>query len=299
MRNIYVLGSINMDMVITTPYIPASGETLTGSNFFLNSGGKGANQAVAAAKQNVYTYLIGNTGTDIFGTEICKTLKQYSVKTEYIHQVDTTTGVAMIILCNKNNRIILDKGANDTITQEQISKALENAREKDIFIAQLENNYDAVSYGIKLAKSKKMITIFNPAPAKKLDFDIFNSVDYLIMNETECEILSNINPLNKMEVLKAYQALRVENLILTLGDKGSLYIHNNEIIEIKPHKIQAIDTTAAGDTYIGVFAAQLAKNIPVLSALYYASVASALTCLKKGAQQSIPTLNELNAYLNQ
>ena len=162
MKDIYVLGSINMDMVITTPYIPAEGETLTGSNFFLNGGGKGANQAVAAAKQNVTTYLIGNVGNDIFGEDLIKNLTNYNVKSKYLNKLsNTATGVAMIIIHNNDNRIILDGGANHKISLSQIDEALKEAKENDIFITQLENNIDAVIYGLKQAKEKNMITIFN------------------------------------------------------------------------------------------------------------------------------------------
>ena len=155
MGKIYVLGSINMDMVITTPYIPAEGETLTGSNFFLNGGGKGANQAVAAAKQNVETYIIGNVGNDIFGKDLISNLTNYNVDTKYLGQLtDTSTGVAMILIHNNDNRIILDGGANHKVTYDQIDSALSTVEENDIFITQLENNLDAVIYGLKKAKDK-------------------------------------------------------------------------------------------------------------------------------------------------
>ena len=298
MKNIYVLGSINMDMVITTPYIPAEGETLTGSNFFLNGGGKGANQAVAAAKQNVTTYLIGNVGNDIFGKDLISNLTDYNVSTTYLHKLNNTpTGVAMIIIHNNDNRIILDGGANHKISLKQIDEALVNANENDIFITQLENNIDAVIYGLKKAKEHKMITIFNPAPAKVLDIEIYNYIDYLILNETECEILGGLYPEGETQINEVYKKLGVKNLIITLGSKGSLLVKENEIQQIKPNKVNAVDTTAAGDTYVGVFASQLAKGISEIDGLNYASIASSLTCLKEGAQQSIPYESEVLDYI--
>ena len=205
MKNVYVLGSINMDMVITTPYIPKEGETLMGSNFFLNGGGKGANQAVASAKQNVITYLIGNVGNDVFGKDLYSNLCDYNVDCEFVCKLNnSTTGVAMIIVHNNDNRIILDSGANFCVSNNQIDDALKTAQNGDIFVCQLENNLNAVVYGLKCAKEKNMITIFNPAPAKVLDKDIYNYVDYLILNETECEILSGINPIDVENTLKAY-----------------------------------------------------------------------------------------------
>ena len=298
MKNVYVLGSINMDMVITTPYIPSEGETLTGSNFFLNGGGKGANQAVAAAKQNVNTNIIGNVGDDIFGTDLINNLNKYNVDTTFLNTVTgTPTGVAMIIIHNNDNRIILDGGANHKIQQYQIDNALKMAKENDIFITQLENNIDAVIYGLKTAKYKNMITIFNPAPAKTLNETIYNYIDYLILNETECEILTNIYPEDNTLINEIYKKLGVKNLIITLGSKGSLLVKDNEIYAIKPNKVNAIDTTAAGDTYVGVFASQLAKGITEIDALNYASIASSLTCLKEGAQQSIPYEHEVKEYI--
>ena len=299
MRKIYVLGSINMDMVITTPSIPAEGETLTGSNFFLNGGGKGANQAVAAAKQNVMTHLIGNVGNDIFGKDLINNLTNYRVDTTYLGKLDNVpTGVAMIIIHNNDNRIILDGGANHKVTYNQIDEALNSTEENDIFITQLENNIDAVIYGLKKAKENNMVTIFNPAPAKILDSEIYNYIDYLILNETECEILSGLYPKDETTINEVYSKLNVKNLIITLGSKGSLLVKSNEIVKINPNKVNAVDTTAAGDTYVGVFASQLIKGKSEIDALNYASITSSLTCLKEGAQQSIPYEHEVIEYLN-
>ena len=217
---------------------------------------------------------------------------------KYLNKLsNTATGVAMIIIHNNDNRIILDGGANHKISLSQIDEALKEVKEKDIFITQLENNIDAVIYGLKQAKEKNMITIFNPAPAKVLDSDIYNYIDYLILNETECEILTNIYPEDENKIKEVYKKLGVKNLIITLGSKGSLLVKENEIQAIKPNKINAIDTTAAGDTYVGVFASQLAKGISETDALNYATIASSLTCLKEGAQQSIPYEDEVLEYI--
>ena len=291
MKNVIVLGSINMDMVISTPYIPQSGETLTGSNFFLNPGGKGANQAVASSKENASTRMIGCVGNDTFGNELYDKLKNlYKVDVDYLYKLDdVSTGVAMIVVCDHDNRIILDSGANHKITCKQIDEALsKKAKKDDIFICQLENNIDAIYYGIKKAKENGLVTIFNPAPAIKLDVDIFKYVDYLVVNETEFEIISGIKPTSKENYQKCLSFLQANNLIVTLGSKGSVFISKNEIINIDSYKINPVDTTAAGDTYVGVFASCLAKNMSVVESLKYASAASALTCLKPGAQQSIP-----------
>lgn len=298
-RNAYVLGSINMDMVISTPYIPSQGETLTGNNFFLNNGGKGANQAVAIAKQNVPTFLISAVGNDEFGKMTLNNLKNYKVNLDYVNTINNiNTGVAMIIIENKDNRIILDSGANYKISTLQIDKALEHAKENDVFVCQLENNEDAVYYGLKQAKKKKMITIFNAAPAKKIDQTIFNYVDYLIVNESECEIISSIKPINQQEILKAYNFIKVKKLIITLGSKGSVLVEDEKIYQINANKVDVVDTTAAGDTYVGVLASQIINNKNMIEALNYASIASSLTCKVQGAQKSIPTKKDVEEYIS-
>jgi ribokinase len=149
-----------------------------------------------------------------------------------------------------------------------------------------------------MAKEHKMITIFNPAPAKEINKDLYNFIDYLILNETECEILSGQYPSDESSIRIVYEKLGVNNLIITLGSKGSLLVKKDEIIKINPNKVDAVDTTAAGDTYVGVFASQLVKGKTEIDSLNYASIASSLTCLKEGAQQSIPFENEVLEYLN-
>lgn len=300
MKNIYVLGSINMDLVIQTPYMPKNGETIKGQNFFMNEGGKGANQAVAASKQNINTFLIGNIGKDVFGKKSLDTLKNYQVKCAYVQETNKSTGIAMIVIENNNNRIILDTGANDEIQLQQIDNALNHVQKGDLFITQLENNFSAIEYGLKKAKEKEMITIFNPAPAKELPISIYSFVDYLILNESECEILTNICPENEKKQKEAYQFFQqngLKKLIITLGEKGSVYFSDEETFLIKANKIEPVDTTAAGDTFVGTFAASLAQGKSEIFALNYASLCSSLTCLKKGAQQSIPTLSEVENYI--
>ena len=289
-----------MDMVINTPYMPKNGETLTGSNFFLNGGGKGANQAVAASKQGGNVKLIASVGSDVFGSDLITKLNEYGVNTSYTTTLEgVNTGVAMIIIEDGDNRIILDCGANGKITYQLVDNALAQANIGDVFITQLENNFDAVLYGLKSAKTKGMTTIFNPAPAKVLDLEFFKYVDYLILNETECEIFTGILPESEETMVEAYhkfQTMGVKNLIITLGSKGSICFSGEEKLVIKAHKVKAIDTTAAGDTYVGSFASGLALDKSVGESLNYASLCSALTCLKKGAQQSIPTLAEVIEY---
>ncbi len=301
MKNIFVMGSLNMDLCITCPSIPVAGETLIGSGFLSNSGGKGANQAVAVSKQGCKVNMLGAVGHDIFGAKLLKCLKNYNVNVNYVSKKDCSTGVAVIIVENNDNRIILDSGANYQYCVSDFEKTLrKNAKENDIFIAQLETPLNTVKEGLKLAKELKMITILNPAPAQTLDDEIFSLIDFLIPNETEAEQLACIkyNGSNVVEIGKSLLKKKVKNVIITLGDKGCVYFNDNETKHISAKKVQVLDTTAAGDTFIGVFASCIAKGQNVVEALEFATKAASLTVTKKGAQQSIPTYKEIIEFEN-
>lgn len=301
MNKIYVLGSINMDLTISVERMPKRGETLSGNSFFTNGGGKGANQAVACARQGVGTRLIGSIGADAFAHDLLEGLNRYGVDTHFVSKVsNTSSGVAMVIIdANHDNRIILDGGANLCITQKQIDTALADANPGDILITQLENNIDAVQYALCYAKEHGLITIFNPAPAIKLSRDIYKNVDVLIVNETECEILSDIQVADESSMLQAYLRLAefgVTTLVITLGERGAVCFSNGAQYKQEALSIDAIDTTAAGDTFVGTLASGIAKGINLQSSLKYSTVASALACCKRGAQCSIPSYDEVRAY---
>ncbi len=301
MNQIYVLGSINMDLTISVKRMPKRGETLSGEHFFTNGGGKGANQAVACAKQGCVTHLIGSIGADAFADDLFEGLKQYGVDTKFVSNMpDTSSGVAMVIIdANHDNRIILDGGANLCISQKQIDIALADANPGDILITQLENNIDAVQYALCSAKEHGLITIFNPAPAIKLSHDIYRYVDILIVNETECEILTDIQVTDETSMMQAYLKLAklgVNTLVITLGERGSICFNNGTQYQQTALSVDAIDTTAAGDTFVGSLASEIAKGVDLQRSLKYATVASALTCCKRGAQCSIPSYDEVCAY---
>lgn len=300
MKRVFVLGSINMDLVISVGRMPQRGETMHGKDFFANGGGKGANQAVACAKQGVDTYLIGAVGEDVFANDLQKAFESYRLHTQFIQQLPTSTGVAMILIEGGDNRIVLDGGANLCITRAQIDEALAWADPGDYFVTQLENNEVAVHYGLARAREKGMITIFNPAPAVAQPRDIYENVDILVLNETECQILTGILPENGAAMEKAYDIAAqwgVRCFVLTLGSRGSVCFTAEGRYPVSSYKVEAVDTTAAGDTFVGTLVAQLARGNAMPQALKYASAASALTCCKKGAQCAIPTIQEVNAYL--
>ncbi len=300
MNKVYVLGSLNIDFNIDCNIFPQKGETIMCSETFTNSGGKGANQAVACSKLGGKTNLIGCVGNDEFGSVLIKELLNYQVNTSHVLMLEKyKTGKAFVICSNCDNRIIVDLGSNLFITEKHIEDGLADALENDLFICQLETNLNAVYYGLKEAKQRKMLTILNPAPAIKLDESIYSLVDIIIANETEAEILTGIYPKSDEDCKKIYEILAkkgISKLIITLGKEGSIYLDANTIKKQKCKKVETVDTTGAGDTYIGALAYQLSLGEKIENVMEFCSKASALTVMKKGAQQSMPDLNDINQY---
>lgn len=303
MKKIFVFGSLNMDMVINTPYIPQNGETLHGSHFMYNPGGKGANQAVACSKLGGNTYMIGKVGEDLFANQLIESLHNYEVNTDYIYQTkDVSSGIAMILKCDNDNRIVLDAGSNFAITIEEVERALEReASEGDLFITQLETPMDVVEKAFKIAKEKAMYTVFNPAPAKKINDATYQFIDLIVLNQSECEIMTGIYPHTKDDykaIFNYFIARGVKEIIITLGSKGSVLYTNDKLFEYEADKVKAVDTTAAGDSYIGSLAYSLACGKALEESINEASKVAALTVMKHGAQSAIPTREELLNYMN-
>lgn len=298
MNKVYVYGSINYDLVMNSPRIPQKGETLSGDGFFTNSGGKGANQATASAKLGADTYLIGAVGKDSFGTECITTLERFNVKTDFVRKLDTNTGIAMIIVTDGDNRIILNQGANYKFDDEELSLIItNNVSKNDIFVTQLETPISQVKEALKLAKSKGAYTILNPAPAQALTKDLLSNVDLLIPNETELELISGVkidyndfasSIKNAIDVLTEKG---VNDIIVTLGEKGCYYKG-----EIYPaFKTNVVDTTGAGDTFIGALAFKLSLGEKISESIRFCQYASSKTITRKGAQISMPSFDEVSS----
>lgn len=300
-NNIYVLGSINVDLVINAPIFPSQGETVVGKDFLINSGGKGANQAVAAKKLGANVNLIGAVGNDQFAQLALKEAIDNKVDISNIVRKDSTTGVAMIIKHDGDNRIILDSGSNELITKKDLIEGLKKAKENDIFISQFEVNESAVYEGLEIAKNIGMITILNPAPAKIINDDVYKNIDYLVINQSESLVLTNIYPNDYDDVLKVFEYFKtkgLKHLIVTLGSKGSVYL-GSEIFKTNAYEINPVDTTGAGDSFIGAFAYGLSKGINQRDSLELANATSALVCLKEGAQQSMPNFSEVEKFMRE
>ena len=287
MKNIYVVGSINTDLVIKAPYMPVNGETLTGEGFFTAHGGKGANQAVAAARLGGRVIMCGCVGDDSFGKAAVEAFHADGIDTQYIRVVkNTPSGTAVIIVVDGDNRIILDKGANGFLTEEDIDKALENAQEGDIYLTQLENPIEIIGYGLKKAKEKGMYVVLNPAPANKEIEPYLCYCDLITPNETEVELLGGREKLLK----------KVKTLLVTLGGDGFEIVTPQGAQKYPCMKITPVDTTAAGDTLCGGLVAVLAEGKTLEEAAKLGSKAASIACTRKGAQPSIPTRKEVEEY---
>ncbi len=303
MSEIFVVGSLNMDLIFSTKRLPKVGETMQSDNFNMLPGGKGANQAVACALLDVSSYMIGNIGDDLFGEMIRKSLKIKGVNTDYLSICKgSNTGVACIVLNNKDNRIILDQGANQVTLYPQVSAVLNQvAKEKDVLLAQLEIPLDTVFKALVLAKKKGLTTILNPAPAKKLPDNIYEYIDIIIPNEIEAEMITRINsnsPNFNQLVVEYFINKGVKEVIITKGCKGSIYGDSNGFITVKPFDVEVVDTTGAGDAFVGAITSCVAKGYSVKESLDFASASSALAVMKLGAQNSMPTLKEVEDFLN-
>lgn len=297
---VFVIGSLNMDLVIKTDKYPTLGETVTGSSFMTNPGGKGANQAVACQRFLCDTFMVGAVG-ETFGNSLLDTLKFHQVHTDFIEMYqDISSGVALITVAESDNAIVLDMGANQRVNQNLVDRALQNSKENDLVLLQNEIPIDTVSYALKKAKSLNLTTFYNPAPAKKFNIQDFQFVDYLILNQTETKFYTQIYPHSIDDAKVACQKLKnlgVSNIILTMGEKGSFY-QGEKSFEVSANEVDVIDTTAAGDTFIGGIVSGFIQALPIEYTLKFASAAAALTITKEGAQQSIPTYEEVIQFMS-
>jgi ribokinase len=289
-----------MDLVVKVEDRPKGGQTVIGGDFKEVPGGKGANQAVAMARLGGNVNMIGKVGNDGFGQTLLNALNNDNVNTEYINKDDVSTGVAMITVDkNAENSIVVAPGANFKVDKEYIDKSIEGIKNSDIVVLQLETPIDTIKYALSKSKELGKYTILNPAPAVKLEDDIICNVDLLTPNETELEILSGVEIKNEDDIQKAAQTMidkGVKELIVTLGSKGSLYINKEKSIFKKAYKVEAIDTTAAGDSYTGALAVAFANGKNIEDAMDFASKVGALSVQKEGAQSSLPTLEDVENF---
>jgi ribokinase len=299
---ICVVGSSNIDLVVKSQRLPAPGETILGGNFLMVPGGKGANQAVAAAKLGAQVYLVAKLGDDIFGTQSFRNFKKEGVNTTFVSRTNKAmSGAASIVVDNAgNNLIVVAPGANQMLSPQDVKKAQRTIASCGAIVAQLEIPVETVEFTAGLAKKFGIPFILDPAPAQKLSPKLLEMTDVIKPNETEARILTGIEVIDKKTALKAARNLferGVKTVILTMGAKGFL-IFNKEINEFFPaKKVKAVDSTAAGDAFIGGLAFCIAQRRSLLEAVLFANSVAALSVTKIGAQPSMPSMKEVEKFI--
>jgi len=295
MGKVLVVGSSNTDMVVSADKMPLPGETILGNNFSVIQGGKGANQAVAAARAGAQVTFIAKVGDDDFGKQAIAGYKSYGIDiSRVLHDKQASTGVAVIVVDESTgeNSIVVVGGANSQLTSEDINESEELFQEADVLLVQLETKIETVETALKIAKKHGVKTILNPAPAIPIKQELLNLVDILIPNETEAEIISGHKVSDNAGRKKAFDLLLThvnESVILTLGSKGVVYrTKSGEQKLIKAQQVKAVDTTAAGDVFCGYLASYLSSGSSLGDATAQANKAAAISVTRKGAQPSIP-----------
>ena len=299
--NVVVIGSLNMDLVTRAPRLPVGGETLIGHSFATVSGGKGANQAVAAARLGAQVAMVGCVGDDDYGVQLRDALLAEQIDCQAVSTVDGSSGVALIVVDdNSQNAIVIVAGANGAMTPAVIDRFDAVLQAADVIICQLEIPDATVGHALKRARALGKIVILNPAPASRpLPADWFAAIDYLIPNESEAAALSGM-PVDSLQSAESAAtrliAMGAGKVIVTLGAQGSLFANGQGFEHFPAPKVQAVDTTAAGDTFVGGFAAALANGQSEASAIRYGQIAAALSVTRAGAQPSIPTMFDVQAF---
>jgi len=299
MKKIIVIGSCNTDMVIKSERLPVPGETVIGGTFMMNPGGKGANQAVAAARLGGNVTFIAKTGNDLFGKQSLELFKREGINTEYIFSDSKNpSGVALISVdASGENCIVVAPGANAALCPSDISKAREEIESSDLLLMQLEIPMETVEYAAEIANNKGVKVILNPAPAQFLSSKLLKSLYMITPNKNETEMLSGIKVTDWESAKKAANVISekgVKIVVITLGSKGALIKEDNQFYEIEAVPVEAVDTTAAGDTFCGSLCVGLSEGMTIPDSVSFACKAAAISVTRMGAQSSIPYKKELN-----
>jgi ribokinase len=298
MSKIVVVGSSNTDMVIQSEHLPAPGETILGGTFFMNPGGKGANQAVAASKLGGDVVFVARVGDDIFGQEAVAGFKLEGINTDFIvTDPEQPSGVATIMVDAKGeNCIAVASGANNALSPMDVDMAMASIDVADVLLMQLETPLETIEYVAELGIQKGKTVILNPAPAQALSDELLAKLDVITPNETEAEILTGINVENLADAEKAAQALRekgVGTVIITMGSQGAFVLSDSFTGMVATRKVEAVDTTAAGDTFNGALAVGMANGQAIEAAVVFANKAATISVTRLGAQASVPSLQEV------
>jgi ribokinase len=299
-KKIIVVGSTNMDMVVKTNHIPVPGETVLADSFFMNPGGKGANQAVAVARLGGDAVFISKLGNDIFGKQSAQLLDDEGINSFYIlSDNDLPSGVALITVDQTGeNSIVVASGANANLLPADLDKAMEEISRANIVLMQLEIPMETVFFVARHAAANGVRVILNPAPARELSPELLSHIDIITPNKTEAEMLSGIKVTNIENAKKAAKAIHekgVKDVVVTMGALGAVIYQDDKIQVVPAQKKEAIDSTAAGDVFNGALAVALSEGKLLIDAVKFACEAAAISVTRMGAQSSIPYRNELTA----
>ncbi len=290
-----VIGSINMDQVVTSERIPGKGETLKGDSLSYIPGGKGANQAVAMARLGADVTMFGAVGADENGRKLLDSLKGEGVNIDSVAVLENQpTGLAIITVAENDNTIIVVSGANGSVDRVYFDSIKAQLADFDLVVMQHEIPLDTVHYAVSFCYEKSIPVVLNPAPAAKVPMDVIDMVSYLTPNEHEAKLIFESDDIQ--EILKSYR----EKLIVTQGSKGvSVCLDSGELMTVPARKTIVVDTTGAGDTMNGAFAVRIAAGDSIEQALKYANVAASLSVEKFGAQGGMPTAEEVDTCLKE
>jgi ribokinase len=295
MSDILVIGSANLDLVAFADRLPQPGETLLGT-FHSFEGGKGGNQAVAAARAGGKVAFLGRIGLDVFGARLRKSLQDNGVDTRLLGEVEGPSGVAIIMSGGGNNMIVVAPGANDAVTESVISA--ESFAGVRFVLAQLETPLASIAKAARLGREKGIVFILDPAPARPLPADLLKHVDWLTPNESEAATLLGVKDLgDPLLAAKKLKALGPRGVVLKLGEAGAVLLDGEVPVHIPARKVQAVDTTAAGDAFNGAFAVALSEGKSPAAAVAFAVAAAAISVTRRGAQPSMASRTEIDIFL--
>jgi len=297
-KKILVVGSSNTDMVIKATNFPGPGETILGGRFLMNAGGKGANQAVAAARLGGVVTFVGKIGNDIFGKLAIQQLEDEGVNVDFVAiDPENPSGVALITVDSKGeNSIVVAPGSNGTLSSADFDKAIEELEGSEYVLMQLEIPIPTVEYIAGLAAQKQKKVVLNPAPAAKFSDELLKNLYIITPNETEAELLTGVKVNDEQSALKAATLLNekgVEIVIITMGSAGAFLLVSGQSEMIKSSKVEAVDTTAAGDTFNGALVVALSEGKTIHESIAFANIAAAISVTRIGAQSSVPFRKEI------
>lgn len=300
MADILVIGSLNADLVVRAQRFPQPGETISGEDLAIIPGGKGANQAVAAARQGAQVAMLGGVGSDSFGPTLVSNLQQNGVDTAHIHTYPFATGTAVILVdANGQNSIVLSPGANARVTLADVDAF--PMRDADTLLLQFEIPLETVLHAARLGRQNGLRVILNPAPARRFPASLLADVDILVPNESELQALTDFPVTDANSADRAARLLLAQGagiVVVTLGENGALLVTEKQTSHFPAFAVQVVDTTAAGDAFIGGLAAALTRGHSLETAVRYGNACGALAATKFGAQPSLPTREEVELLIS-